>query len=207
MKVRRFFGKIVLFKLGGFMKNISGRWEAGWALDVHTIYSTPNPDGTFNNVRTPIGEAVYQLKYNQDFSQIDFLVQALVDFLKTKMVLSYIDVIIATPPSQNRDFQPVFEIASRVASKLGKSIDFNFVLKTKPTTQLKSITDINERQQIISGAFAVSDPNKYRDKKVLIIDDLYRSGTTLNEISKVLYEQAYVNNVYVVTLTHTRSNR
>ena len=53
----------------------------------------------------------------------------------------------------------------------------------------------------------LSDPNKYRDKKVLIIDDLYRSGTTLNEISKVLYEQAYVNNVYVVTLTHTRSNR
>lgn len=191
------------------MKNISGRWKAGWALDIHTIYSTPNPDGTFNNVRTPIGEAVYQLKYNQDFSQIDFLVQALVDFLKTRMVLPYIDVIIATPPSQNRDFQPVFEIASRVASQLGKSIDFNFVLKTKPTTQLKSksITDINERQQIISGAFAVSNPNKYRDKKVLIIDDLYRSGTTLNEISKVLYEQAYVNNVYVVTLTHTRSNR
>lgn len=189
------------------MKNISGRWKDGWALDVHTIYSIPNPDGTFNNVRTPIGEAVYQLKYNQDFSQIDFLVQALVDFLKTRMVLPYIDVIIATPPSQNRDFQPVFEIASRVASQLGKSIDFNFVLKTKPTTQLKSITDINERQQIISGAFAVSDPNKYRDKTVLIIDDLYRSGTTLNEISKVLYEQAYVNNVYVVTLTHTRSNR
>ncbi len=42
MKERRFFGKIVLFKLGGFMKNISGCWKAGWALDVHTIRSTPN---------------------------------------------------------------------------------------------------------------------------------------------------------------------
>lgn len=33
------------------MKNISGRWKAGWALDVHTIYSTPNPDGIFNSVK------------------------------------------------------------------------------------------------------------------------------------------------------------
>ncbi|WP_158008619.1 hypothetical protein [Rappaport israeli] len=24
------------------MKNISGCWKAGWALDVHTIRSTPN---------------------------------------------------------------------------------------------------------------------------------------------------------------------
>lgn len=167
----------------------------------------PNTDGTYNTTRSKIGETVFQLKYRHNQEPMGFLVQELVTFLQTRLVLPYIDVIIATPPSQNRDFQPVFEIASRVASQLGKSIDFNFVLKTKPTTQLKSITDINERQQIISGAFAVSDPNKYRDKKVLIIDDLYRSGTTLNEISKVLYEQAYVNNVYVVTLTHTRSNR
>lgn len=189
------------------MKNISGCWKAGWALDVHTISSTPNSDGTFNNDRTPIGEAVYRLKYKQDLSQIDFLVQVLVDFLKTRIVLPYIDVIIATPPSQNRNFQPVFEIASKVAYQLAKPIDFDFVLKIKPTTQLKSITDVNERQQIISGAFAVSDQNKYRNKKVLIIDDLYRSGTTLNEMTRVLYEQANVNNVYVVTLTYTRSNR
>ena len=188
------------------MKNISGRWKAGWALDVHTISSTPNPDGTFNNVRSQIGEAVFQLKYRHNQNQIDFLVDELVAFLNTRLVLPYIDVIIPTPSSQNRIFQPVPEIASRVAEQLGKPIDFDFVLKTKPTTQLKSITDVNERQQIISGAFAVSNPDKYRNKKVLIIDDLYRSGTTLNEISKILYEQANVNNVYVVTLTYTRSN-
>lgn len=199
--------ELSLSKLGDFMKNISGRWKAGWALDVHTISSTPNPDGTFNNVRSQIGEAVFQLKYRHNQSQIDFLVSELVAFLNTRLVLPYIDVILPTPPSQNRDFQPVLEIANKVAEQLGKSIDFDFVLKTKSTTQLKSITDVNERQQIISGAFAISDPDKYRNKKVLIIDDLYRSGTTLNEMTKVLYEQANVNNVYVVTLTYTRSNR
>lgn len=189
------------------MKTITGRWKAGWALDVHTTHSTRNPNGSYNNIRTPIGEAVFQLKYRHNQKQIDFLVNELVAFLNTRLVLPYIDVIIPTPPSQNRDFQPVPEIASRVANWLEKDIDFNFLIKAKSTSQLKEIQDINERQQIINGAFTVADPERYRNKKVLIIDDLYRSGTTLNEISKVLYEQAHVNNVYVVTLTYTRSNR
>ncbi len=77
----------------------------------------------------------------------------------------------------------------------------------KDTRQLKEIDDINQRQAMIKDAFSITDINKYRGKKVLIIDDLFRSGTTLNEISEVLYSQANVNNVYVVTLTKTRSKQ
>ena len=44
-------------------------------------------------------------------------------------------------------------------------------------------------------------------KKILLIDDLFRSGSTLNEIASVLYQNAGVQNVYVVTLTKTRVNR
>lgn len=44
-------------------------------------------------------------------------------------------------------------------------------------------------------------------KKVLLIDDLFRSGSTLNEIASVLYKDAGVQNVYVVTLTKTRVNK
>lgn len=53
----------------------------------------------------------------------------------------------------------------------------------------------------------MTDSNKYKNKKVLIIDDLYRSGTTLMELTHLLYDEAQVQNVYVVTLTKTRSNR
>lgn len=175
---------------------------------MSTPHSTQNPDGSYDTIRTPIGEALFQLKYRDNQNQIGFLVDELVAFLKTRSVLLYIDVIIPTP-SQHRDFQPVSEIASRVANRLEKDIDLNFLIKAKSKSELKSIENIDERQQIIAGAFTVADPKKYkyRNKKVLIIDDLYRSGTTLNEISKVLYEQAHVNNVYVVTLTYTRSKR
>lgn len=189
------------------MRNIVGRWKAGWALDVHTISSVKNTDGSFSTIRSRLGEAVYQLKYNHDRTQLDFLVQSLVAFLRTRVVLPYIDVIIPVPPSQSREFQPVFELARQVSIQLNKPIDLEFLQKTKSTHQLKSIVTPSERLAIISGAFSVLDKSKYRKKKILIIDDLYRSGTTLNEISKVLYEEAGVDNVYVVTLTYTRSNR
>lgn len=188
-------------------QNLIGRWKGGWALDLHTVSSKINPDGSYDNVRSKIGEALYLLKYRNDNSQIDFLVNELVEFLKTRMVLKYIDVIIPVPASFQRNSQPVYVICDKVGKQLNINTDFSFVKKIKETQQLKSIKDIEERKIAISNAFEITDPNKYKNKKILIIDDLYRSGTTLIELTNLLYDHAHVQNVYVVTLTKTRSNR
>ncbi|MFL5384242.1 MAG: hypothetical protein ACJ8GN_17105 [Longimicrobiaceae bacterium] len=42
---------------------------------------------------------------------------------------------------------------------------------------------------------------------MLVFDDLFRSGETLNEITHTLMEQGKVDRVYVLTLTRTRSLR
>ncbi len=93
---------------------IHGRWKAGWALDLHTVSSIKNDDGTYTTTRSTIGEALFQLKYRNQVQNVDFLVNELVNFLNTRMVLPYIDVIIATPPSVQRNFQPVYEICHKV---------------------------------------------------------------------------------------------
>lgn len=187
--------------------SLSGRWKAGWALDLHTLSSTLNPDGSYTSVRSDIGEALFLLKYRNDNTQISYLTNKVIEFLKTRLVLPYIDVIIPVPASVQRDLQPVYEICKIVGNKLNVPVDFDFVKKVKNTQQLKSIDDSAQRQKIIQGAFEVIDIEKYRNKKVLIIDDLFRSGTTVNELTSTLYNKANVENVYIVTLTKTRSNR
>ena len=187
--------------------NLYGAWKGGWALNIHTLSSTPNSNGGYDSVRTEIGEALFLLKYRDDYSQVKFLSEELVKFLKTRMVLPYIDAIIPVPASFQRDRQPVNEICETVGKALSIDVVNDLILKTKDTKQLKSIQDLKERQEAIKGAFQVTDNEKFKNKKVLIIDDLYRSGTTLNELTNVLYSQANVNNVYIVTLTKTRSNR
>lgn len=185
---------------------LEGNWKAGWALDLHTLNSTMNDDGTFCNHRTHLGELLYMLKYNNDYSKIDELSQEAAKFIQNLMVKPYLDVILPTPASKVRKVQPVLEIAKQISRKIDIPLDREYIQKVKSTEQLKSLSDPVERQKILDGAFSVPD-QRYRDKKVLIFDDLFRSGTTLKEMTKVLYEDGGVQNVYVVTLTKTRVNR
>lgn len=186
---------------------LRGNWKAGWALDLHTISSTKLPSGCFDNHYTELGLALNRLKYHDDFEQLPFLIEQISLFLKTRWVLPYLDVIFPVPASKQRKRQPVYEIACGVAEKVNKPIDFNFIKKVKNTFELKSMHDPDERRAALSGAFEIANENYYRNKKILLIDDLFRSGTTLQEITSVLYQDAGVQNVYVLTLTKTRVNR
>jgi len=191
---------------GRMTEEIYGRWKAGWAIDLHTVSSIPLADGRFDNTYTDTGKALNQLKYHSSYSQIEPLAKTTVEFLRTRMVTPYLDVIISVPPSFSRPVQPVQEIAKKIGQSLGLPHDLDYLIKNRPTDQLKGVTDQAEREKIIAGAFNVADL-RYKDRKILLFDDLYRSGTTLNEITNVLYSEGQVQNVYVVTVTKTRVKR
>ena len=144
--------------------------------------------------------------FNNIFFIIERLANEVIAFLKTRVVLPYINVIIPTPPSKNRKIQPVEEIAKLVSQRLNIPIDSNYLVKTKNTSELKSIDDPLEREKLLVDAFTLQDL-RYQNKKILLFDDLFRSGSTLKEITKTLYNNGNVNNVYIVTLTKTRSKR
>ncbi len=43
--------------------------------------------------------------------------------------------------------------------------------------------------------------------RVLLFDDLYRSGATLNAITVALYDNGGATEVFALTMTRTRSSR
>lgn len=56
------------------LKEVHGNWAAGYALDKHTVSSTfdgydDNGHPKFTTIRTEVGEATYQLKYRQDWTE------------------------------------------------------------------------------------------------------------------------------------------
>lgn len=79
-------------------------------------------------------------------------------------------------------------------------------IKRKDTEQIKGVEEPTAREKILQNAFGIKDL-RYRNKKVLLFDDLYRSGATLRVITEVLYEKGRVQNVYVLTLTKTRTRK
>ncbi len=66
---------------------------------------------------------------------------------------------------------------------------------TRPQVELSSA----EREENVKGAFAVARPEEFRDKRVLLVDDVYTTGATVRECAKVL-KKAGAEKVYVLTV-------
>lgn len=188
-------------------QELKGNWECGWALDLHTISSVPLPNGSFDTKRTEVGELLYQLKYCLDRIKIEPLATTAADFLKTRLFLPYLSCIIPVPPSDiNRPFQPVMELALEIGKKVNLPVLTDFIQKIKETEPLKGIDDLESRRVQLKGAFRVKDKS-LAGKYVLLFDDLFRSGETLREVTRVLMGEGAVSKVYVLAITKTRTKR
>ncbi|MBO7554592.1 MAG: hypothetical protein J6T41_01275, partial [Neisseriaceae bacterium] len=85
----------------------------GWALQAHILKSTllgmdQNGHPDFDNTHSPLGEKIYQLKYNELLSEndkkniADELANEVIHFLQGNLATKGIDVIISTPSSKKR---------------------------------------------------------------------------------------------------------
>ena len=186
-----------------------GDWDEGYALDIHTISSTHVGDNEYGHpifatTRSPLGELLYQLKYRADPAATEPIVEAVREFL-TKSGWNF-ELIVPMPSSTGqRKLQPVIEIARGLSRVLNTPLCEKCVLKVKSTPQLKNIYDFSERQRILAGAFAVSK-RETAGKRLLLFDDLYRSGATMSAVARVLKGDGGARSVYALALTYTRSN-
>ena len=71
--------------------------------------------------------------------------------------------------------------------------------------QLKNVTDLDERAALLDGLHAV-DKTATQGKTILLFDDLYRSGATMNAIAAELRDTGLAADLYALTVTRTRSN-
>lgn len=193
--------------------DIPGIWNEGVAMDFHTTKSEPDETDEEGNVlswhtmRPPIGEELYRLKYWREKFRAETIALPTIDLIKEKNASWNIDAIIPMPPSDlDRAFQPVYEIAHHISLKLGIPLDLDYLKKPKSTSELKSIMNPSKRRELLKDAFSLIG-NKYEHKNVLLFDDLYRSGSTVTEATRTMFDSGNVNKVYVVTITKTRSKR
>jgi predicted amidophosphoribosyltransferase len=186
---------------------LRGNWAEGWALDLHTVRSKPLDDGIFETTRTEIGEALYQLKYRGDKTQVEPIARTAAKFLERQPFLSDLAAIIPVPPSdEDRAFQPVSELGLVIADGLRLALASDYLLKVRQTKALKETKGRRSRKVELAGAFKVKD-NRFAGRSILLFDDLFRSGETLHEIASVLLTQGKVSGIFVLTVTRTRTKK
>lgn len=186
-------------------KEIAGTWDAGYVLDKHTISSTMigyNEFGhpEFDTQRSPLGELVYKLKYKGDKVALPAIVETAAAFITSWDIKP--DVIVPLPPSKQRASQPMIEIATQLGATLHIPVDTETLKKTAATSQMKDIGNYADRVKALEAVFVVG--KEFRGKTVLLIDDLFQSGATMNVAARVIREQGEAKAIYALALTRTR---
>lgn len=188
---------------------IIGRWKEGYALDQHTVSSTYVGDDEYGHpkyetTRTELGELLYLLKYRADASVVAAIVDALAGFVAGWKPGA--DLVIPVPPTRQRVVQPVLILAQAVAARLGLQFATESVRKARDVPELKDVQGFEQRVQLLEGAHTV-DRASVAGRRVLLFDDLYRSGATMNAIASALYDEGGASEVFALTVTRTRSNQ
>lgn len=189
------------------IRRIDGVWTLGYSLDKHTTSSTPigyNEFGhmQFKTLRPEAGEALFRLKYRSDFSQVSLIAQQMNKSLGK--FFSSCNLIIPMPASRARSRQPVTEIAKELALLMGIQCYEDLLVKTGSAPAIKDIPTREEKVSALMGAFTVNDllpPGLY---DVLIVDDLFDSGSSLEAATNMLKSYSKIQNVYVATVTRKR---
>ncbi len=186
---------------------IPGRWREGYALDYHIVSSVYIGDDEFGHpqfdtTRTELGELLFRLKYRSDQSVIGELVDAAARFVEAWQPGA--DVLVPVPATRPRAMQPVMLLGEALAGRLGLPLGADLVRKVRDVPELKNVHEFDERLRLLEGVHEV-DRSQAQGRRVLLFDDLYRSGATMNAITEALYDQGGSAEVFALTITRTRS--
>ncbi len=107
-----------------------------------------------------------------------------------------------------RGYNQSEELAKELSKILNVPLFSDILIKTKPTKPQMELKK-EERERNLKGVFAIKKPfgaaqdlwpfNKILGKKIFLVDDVYTTGSTMEECSKVL-KQAGAKSVWGITI-------
>ena len=96
-----------------------------------------------------------------------------------------------------RGFNQSELLAARIARHIGSKHDPRILVRVRETPSQRELSR-EEREKNLLGAFAVQGKRKIRGKKILLVDDVYTTGSTAKECTRSLME-AGAEQVNVIT--------
>jgi predicted amidophosphoribosyltransferase len=190
------------------IRKIDGSWNLGYALHKHvlsSVYLGDNEHGRpqFATTRSEPGEALFQLKYRNDWTQVAPLAVQLQTTLLP--LFKNIGLIIPMPASNIRVRQPVDEIANELARLTGIPVFNNIVVKAPAphgSPQLKDMHTREEKDSALEGRFSINPSITNEGHwNALLLDDLYDTGATMDAVCKTLRSYKRINHIYAASIT------
>lgn len=137
--------------------------------------------------------AIRKLILDYKFNEKSYMYLTFVNFLlKNKKIFENIknyDTIIPIPISkkrqQERGYNQSFLVAKEISKKTDLKLMNNCLIKTKNIIE-QSKLNREDRIKNIQNVYKIKNEQLIKNKKILLVDDIYTTGSTVNECSKML---------------------
>ena len=144
---------------------------------------------------------VLKIKYDNKREYIEGFAKLMAIRYEKFIKVSNIDCIIPVPLHSSRKRMRGFNQSDILAKYLSKYLDlpvfFDCLCRVKKTEDQKGLNR-TERLHNLDNAFMVKKLQK-KIKNVLIVDDVYTTGTTIEKCAKVLKDSG-INKIYFLTI-------
>lgn len=146
--------------------------------------------------------SIHQFKYKNNITIGEIFASFMADFSFPDINFKDYSLIIPVPLHVQRLRERGFNQSLILARALGEQkkipVDFS-LLKRHQFTVTQKGSNKKERKENVKGVFHITDTDKLHDRNIILVDDVYTTGATVNECAKTL-SQAGAARVSVLTL-------
>ncbi len=150
-------------------------------------------------------KVVYKLKYQGGRYLAKYMAQFMA--LEYQNMNVECDLIVPVPIHKTKLKARGYNQAQLLGEELSKLIYVPInqdLIKEKPTKTQTALTK-EKRQENLSGTFNVLNNENLFNKTILLVDDVFTTGATVEECSRMLLKEG-ANKVYALTFAHTPKN-
>lgn len=148
-----------------------------------------------------IRESLYRFKYSGRAEYARFYGEAAYRFYGTKLEALHADALVPVPlhfrKQLKRGYNQAEEFATALSKLTGIPVEKHFVKRIKNTKPMKTVQGL-QRQNNLKSAFLITG-NDVKLKTIIIIDDIYTTGATIDAVSRVC-RQAGIEKIYFLTV-------
>ena len=169
----------------------------------------------YENTSSYFDEHIYLFQYsgeirdtilNYKFNEKSYIYRTFLEFIKNNekicaQIKKY-DIIIPVPISKKRFKQRGYNQSALIAKNLAKMLNVDYkenvlvkIKDNKPQSEMGQ----DERKNNVKGVYTIKNKEKINQKKILLIDDIFTTGNTVNECAKILIENsAIIVGIYTI---------
>ena len=146
-------------------------------------------------------QSIHRFKYDNKREYADFYIEEILKHYGTWIESLQVDAIIPVPLHRSKQRSRGFNQAELLAKGIGKALQIPVeakVVERYRKTKVQNVLNDTERKNNVKKAFKIAG-NVVKLKKVLLVDDIYTTGSTIDAIAEVL-KTAGVEQVYFCCL-------